>query len=304
MTAATATATFKPATDKQINLLSNKYHYSPEELQGLSLGEASTLIDACMKAGNKLDGVAFEEFKRAEAIEDRADLEARGVLLPTIADAALDTLFKDMTPDERGDEYEMRQELKAVNRTMLGAVEQLGRILSGYKQTIPRGLWLPFLNVLRISERSAQRYMELTNIKTRLGSGMVRALEHKGIKLGATGHDGDARQIAKTLNEMAAKKIEEKANTTPGSYCESEDFSPTLTEDEQTELVQQAIEKHRQPEPVERIKRLDSELPLDQRIRMWDNDLTNTLKDMRGVYSDDKVFSQSVTRILKEVLNG
>ncbi|MGA3107307.1 MAG: hypothetical protein ABSD53_22725 [Terriglobales bacterium] len=301
--ATTATAT-APATEKQINLLVNRYHYSPEQLQGVSISEASILIDATIKAGHKLDAVSFTEFKEAEANEDRSDIEARGVLLPTITDTALDKLFEGMSAAEKDEEYEMRQELKSVNQEMQGAVERLGRVLNGYKETIARGLWLPFLKVLRISDRSAQRYMELANIKSQLGSGMVKALEHEGVKLGASGHDGEARQIAKTLNEMATKRLEQKANTTPGSYFD--DCDPTLTEDEQTELVQRAIEKHRQPEsdPVERIKNLDSELPLDQRIRMWENDLKETMKGLRAAYNDDTAFSEAVSRICKEVLNG
>jgi hypothetical protein len=299
------TSTFTPLTAPQYNLLSKRFNYSSEELQNVSKEEGSTLIDACIKAGHKLDGVAYEDFRNAEANEDRTNIEARGILLPTITDGALNKLFEGMTPAEKDEESEMRQELKHVNTIMIGAVEHLGRVLSGYKKTIARGLWLPFLNVIQIKERSAQRYMELANIRQELGSSAIKALERKGVNLSSnSGHfkEEEAKKIAQKVIEKRQAYLDEP-NTSHGDVF---DESAYISQEQDEQFIAEAVSEIRQPErdSIERIKNIESEPPLEQRIRMWEQDLKDTMKALRAIYNNDTAFNQTVARICKEVVNG
>jgi hypothetical protein len=147
-------------TNGQFKALTNSWKYDSQELLGLNKESASELLDACAWAGHKLDAEDYAAFKEAEVLQDRSAIEKRGFLAPVIIDRSLDRLFSDLPAREKEDEYELRQELKQVNKTMSEAAEYLGRVLTGYKQTLPYKKWLPFLELIGITPRSAQRYME------------------------------------------------------------------------------------------------------------------------------------------------
>jgi hypothetical protein len=96
-------------TDGQFKALTNGWKYSPEELLGLNKETASELLDACSRAGHKLDGEDYAAFKETEALQDRSAIEKRGFLAPVIIDRSLDRLFSDLPAGEKEEEYELRQ---------------------------------------------------------------------------------------------------------------------------------------------------------------------------------------------------
>jgi len=219
----------------------HRWGYSGSDIGSLNRQDASDLLDACMREGHKLTRDEYVEVREQEAAQERSAIEKRAVLMPVVLDRALDRLFSDLPTSTKNDEEDLRQELKQVATTMTQSVELFGRVLVGYKKALPYKKWLPFLEIIGICPRSAQRYMELSNLKQQLGPAMTQALESKGISLAAngTGTATEARKIAKTLNELATRKLEEKRPE------DASDFGPLLTEDEQAELVQKAIETHR-----------------------------------------------------------
>jgi len=279
-----------------------KWGYRTDDIRDLDKSSASDLLDACKREGHRLSGPEYVDFKEREAAQDRSAIEKRGILVPVITDYSLDKLFSDLTPGQKEDEADLRKELKQVNKAVIQSVESLGRVLVGYKRTIPHKKWTPFLEILGVTPRSAQRYMELANIKKELGPTLTKALEAKGVSLTPSGRTEavDARKIAKTLNELATRKLEEKSNTTPGSHLD--DFGPSLTEDEQTDLVQKAIETHRPAKPVEKPVFTDSPEDIERRIRMFEHSLSEDLQGLRFTYKNDDAFRSAVGRIYREVM--
>jgi hypothetical protein len=160
-----------------------KWGYRPEDIRDLDRSSASDLLDACKREGHRLSGPEYVEFKEQEAVLDRSAIEKRGILVPVITDYSLDKLFSDLSPSAKEEEADLRSELKQVNQTMVKSVEALGRVLVGYKKTIPHKKWLPFLEAVGITPRSAQRFMELANIKRELEkTGLTSAMESKPVR--------------------------------------------------------------------------------------------------------------------------
>ena len=134
-----------------------KWGYSASDFGSLNRQGASDLLDACKRQGHKLTAHEYVEFREQEAAQDRSVLEKRAVLMPVVLDSALDKLFSDLPDKTKDDEEDLRQELKQVTKTMTQSVEFFGRVLDGYKKTLPYKKWLPFLEIIGISPRSAQQ---------------------------------------------------------------------------------------------------------------------------------------------------
>ena len=280
-------------TDGQFKALTSGWKYSPQEISGLIKETASELLDACSRAGHKLDGEDYAAFKEAEALQDRSAIEKRGFLAPVIIDRSLDRLFSDLSARAKEDEFELRQELKQVNKTMSHAAEWLGRVLTAYKDTLPYKKWLPFLELIGITPRSAQRYMELASIKKDLGPSMTQALEDKGIHLttAASKAGTENKKIAALAVQRAKIRLQEKQlSTTYEGNVIDDAFEPTLTEAEQAGILEEAINEVRPPEE----EHPDLTVTPEQRIAMWEASLVEALKGLYFALGDKLRFRQVV----------
>ena len=300
-------------TDGQFKALTNGWKYSPPELLGLNKETASKLLDACSRAGHKLDGEGYAAFKEAEALQDRSVIEKRGFLAPVVIDRSLDRLFSDLPAREKDDEYELRQELKQVNKTMSEAVEYLGRVLTGYKQTLPYKKWLPFLELIGITPRSAQRYVELASIKKDLGPDTVKELEDKGVHLTLDGSkDGlEARQIARKVIDKTNDLLNKQSTCDINVASEDQPFGPqsVISQEQHEQFITESIQEvresevrssHCSPEPPPRVA--DTPEARERRIAAFEMSLREDMTGLRGTYQDDDAFKTAVGRIYKEVM--
>jgi hypothetical protein len=299
-------------TAGQVKALTDRWKYSPQEISGLNKETASELLDACSRAGHKLDGEDYAAFKEAEALQDRSAIEKRGFLAPVIIDRSLDRLFSDLPAKEKEDEYELRQELKQVNKTMSEAAEYLGRVLTAYKETLPYKKWLPFLDLIGITPRSAQRYMELASIKKDLGPDRVKELEDKGIHLTLDGSKNglEARQIARKVIEKTNDLLNKQSTCDIHVASEDQPFSPqsVISQEQHEQFITESIQEVRQSEV--RSSHSSPELPpqiadtpeaRERRIAAFEISLKEDMTGLRGAYRDDDAFRAAVGRIYRSV---
>ena len=290
----TQTATPAPMTTPQFEGL-KKWGYAPGNIGNLTKKQASELLSACAQKRHRVTGEELVAMTHNEIKQEQIAIQQRGVLEPSIADKELDKLFGDLPENVKEDEVYLRKELKAAAEYTSVAAAELGRVLEDYKTTIPYGKWLPFLTIIGIPPRLAQRYMQLADdVKAVKHAGLTHALQAKGISLTAGGHNSEAHEIARKAVELATEleRKKEQANASPGTYS-GEDFGPPpLSNEEQIGIIETAIEAVR-PTPVAKPAEA-LEIAPERSIGLWEHKLDEALKGLRDAINDDQRFRQVV----------
>jgi hypothetical protein len=195
---------------------------------------------------------------------------------PQVNDIELNKLFGNK-------DNQLRPQLKKVSANIRESMHELGNVLAGYKAICKHGEWIPFLNVLGIKERSAQRYVEIASLQSELDElGLSETL-----KL-SSGHDVKSEHSLKV-----AKKVLELVNTPDGALLDN------------ASLIEQAI-KAAKPKLtfVQSTPTDDAETIRLRTIEMWGERLDEDLSNLRDAYENDKQFRKDVLSRLEACLNG
>jgi hypothetical protein len=292
------------ATQKQLDFLMSKFNYSQPSVETLSKEQASKLLDACVRLDRKLTpdemtGIIVKEKKEASL----AIIE-NGTIEPCLNDTALNALFADLSAEAKEDELSLRRDLKAVAKLVQVAAFELGRVLTGYKASLPHGKWYPFLETIGIPVRAAQRYTELFKLRDGAGHSMIKLAETKGFSLPSSGYKTQAKEVARDLNAWAEKRIAEKNAEEP-----DREIPHGLTLEDQAEGVEEVLAKHAQVEAVQEVKcdksvAFDKPEDLKQRQTMFSGRLLEDFLGLRGAYRDDTAFRAECRRLFEQAISA
>jgi len=274
--------------------------YKAENLQGLNRETASKLLNAVASNGwAKLTADEYAECQEQEANKERADIVSRGVFVPVVTDKSLNALFSDLPTREREEEEEeLRPTLRQVVKDISQCADQLGRVLTAYKRLIGFRKWIPFLDLLGIHPRSAQRYMELSDLKTGLGQSAIEMLETQGVSLSTNSGNAKQEMAKKIAQKVIAKRNAylDNPNTSSTTYLESQ-----ITDEQDRQFIAEAISEVRNPaendEPLE-----DTPEARERAIRVLQAASKQDLTNLRSNYRDDALFKTSIASIFKEVM--
>lgn len=258
----------EPASEKQINALI-KAGYRSEELEKLTLKEASRLLDVVAKNG-------WHRPKEETAIVRMSDKELSERAIPLVDDAALDKLAECLTDeDDFYYERDLRQDLRDC---LTKTVKELGGILGQYKSLYGRrGKWLLLLSALHISERTAYRWMQMGRID--VPAPLTPALEAAGVRLDTKMTSRDER-----ITRLAVDNYEKLTPVTKTPQ-------PIDSTRAASQAVKQAMEQVVPPSPKPEVEIR----PVDTYGSAWE-----TLEQILSCLQHDPNFHDRLLKVLEQ----
>lgn len=232
----------KPATQKQNNVLA-RAGYSDTELKGLSVGQASTLLDYLSRNKWKRPNVGQQEaIVGGQLLEEEKATETAFVMAYIPTSTELDEVTRSMSFEQKYEIDDAIDDLKQAVEKGERALIQHAYALAKLRATCKHGEWRKLLEVLRVPPATAHRQIQLAKAYGCLDERLRRILEFKGIKFRSTmtAKEVEIVQKAAELAKQAEKEAqmshretneyEEWPGLGPGSQLRDQQIEATVQE--------------------------------------------------------------------------
>jgi hypothetical protein len=244
-----------PAIEKQRNVLA-RAGYSRTELEGLSVRQASTLLDCVSRNNWKRPNVAqTEAIVGGQLLEEEKTTEKAFVMarIPTCRE--VEEFTKDMGNEQGFAIEEAISDLKWAVEQGEKALVSHGCALARLRANCKHGEWRKLLELLRVPPATAHRQIQLAKAHGCIDAKTRKVLEFKGLKFRSTMTAQEARIVQKAAE--VAKEAEKEAQ-----MSHPETFDPG---DTHSQTIAKSTERNKQIEAVVEEKVgsfIDSQLPM------------------------------------------
>jgi hypothetical protein len=244
-----------PATEKQRNVLA-RAGYSRTELEGLSVGQASTLLDCVSRNNWKRPNVAQTEaiVVGGQLLEEEKATEKAFVMARIPTRREVDEFTKDMGNQQGFAIEEAISDLKWAVEQGEKALVSHGSALAQLKANCKHGEWRKLLALLRVPPATAHRQIQLAIAHSCIDAKTRKVLEFKGIRFRSTMTAQEVQIVQKAAE--VAKEAEKEAQ-----MSHPETFDPG---DTHSQAIAKSLERDKQIEAVVEEKVgsfVDSQLP-------------------------------------------
>ena len=243
-----------PATEKQKNVLA-RVGYSRTELEGLSVRQASSLLDNVSRNNWKRPDVAqTEAIVGGQLLEEEKATETAFVMSRIPHWQEIEEFTKGMSTEQGFAIEEAISDLKCAVEQGEKALVSHGYALARLRAACKHGEWRKLLELLRVPPATAYRQIQLATAHGCIDEKIRKVLEFKGIRFRSTMTVKEVQIVQKAAE--VAKEAEKEAQ-----MSHRETFDPG---DTHSQAIAKSIERNKQIEAVVEEKVgsfIDSQLP-------------------------------------------